>query len=431
MAIRLEDGTIEIVGRIDFQTKINGQRVEPGEISALLRQQSSVRAAVVVAATVEQEKALVACISPSDTSLSWPRVVSSLRTATLASLPSYMTPAYWMPFDDLPVNSNGKTDVLQLRNRIQAMKRSDLIGASMDTEEVQRELSNMEKVLQLAWAKVLSLPSEVITINQSFLALGGDSLKALLVISELLSHNYLAELGDMLRADSLATAASSLTYQENASANQDSPTPFSLIPGETDVDRTTFEDAYPATPSQEGIISAHNSAGGYVYHRVFDIEGYDVSRLQQALQMVINNNAIYRTGFVAHGTGFLQMVHRQFELPWDIVNDTASIDSYVSQVRKQEMDIAQPLVRAAILNGHILVVIMHHVLFDFWSSKVLVQDAAAIYNNQTVASRLSFNIFVRHYQQQVDEKAASDFWSDYLQNTSATRLTLLEGLLML
>ncbi|OQE16304.1 hypothetical protein PENFLA_c028G04421 [Penicillium flavigenum] len=423
MAVRLEDGTIEIVGRIDFQTKINGQRVEPGEISALLRQQSSVRAAVVVAATVEQEKALVACISPSDTLLSWPQVVSSLRTATLASLPSYMTPAYWMPFDDLPVNSNGKTDVLQLRNQIQAMKRSDLIGASMDTEEVQRELSNVEKVLQLAWAKVLSLPSEVITINQSFLALGGDSLKALLVISELLAHNYVAELGDILRADSLATAASSLTYQENASANQDSPTPFSLIPGETDVDRTTFEDAYPATPFQEGIISAHNSAGGYVYHRVFDIEGYDVSRLQQALQMVINNNAIYRTGFVAHGTGFLQMVHRQFELPWDIVNDTASIDSYVSQVRKQEMDIAQPLVRAAILNGHILVVIMHHVLFDFWSSKFLVQDAAAIYNNQTVAPRLSFNMFVRHYQQRVDEKAASEFWSDYFQNTSATRLT--------
>ncbi|EPS31251.1 hypothetical protein PDE_06206 [Penicillium oxalicum 114-2] len=423
MAIRLEDGTVEIVGRIDFQTKINGQRVEPGEISAFLHQQSLVHAAVVVAATVEEEKVLVACVSPSDTSLSWPQVVSTLRAATLASLPSYMTPAYWLSFDKLPVNHNGKTDVLKLRNKIQAMDRSELISTSMDTEEVQRELSDVEKVLQSVWSKVLSLPSEVVTVNKSFLALGGDSLKALLVISELLSRNYLAELGDILRADSLATAASSLVYQENASAEQDSPAPFSLMADKTDVDRTTFEDVYPATPFQEGVISAHQVAGGYVYHRAFDIEGYDVPRLQQSFQMVINNNAIYRTGFVARGTGFLQMVHRQFTLSWDIVNDTASVDSYVSHVHKQEMDIAQPLIRAAILNGQILVIIMHHVLFDFWSSKFLFQDAAAIYNNRTMTSRLPFNMFVRHYQQRVNEKEASEFWSHYLQNSSATRLT--------
>ena len=50
----------------------------------------------------------------------------------------------------------------------------------------------------------------MITPNQSFIALGGDSLKALQVSLELLLFNYVTEMGDLLRAETLTTAASLL-----------------------------------------------------------------------------------------------------------------------------------------------------------------------------------------------------------------------------
>ncbi|KAE8410745.1 tyrocidine synthetase 1 [Aspergillus pseudocaelatus] len=420
MAVRLEDGTIEIIGRIDFQTKIHGQRVEPGEISALLSREKAVRAAVVIAATIEGEKALVACISPENT-MPWAQLVHNLRQATLTRLPSYMTPAYWLSFDTLPLNTNGKTDVLLLRKQVEAMQRSDLISPSLVTDQAGRPLSEVETVLQTVWAKVLRLPADVITVNQSFLDLGGDSLKALLVISELLPFNYVAELGDLLRADSLATAAASLRYEVIAQTDQEPPAPYSLIKGGPDVDPTIYEDAYHATPFQEGIISAHRSNGGYVYHRVFNIKGYEIPRLQQSFQKAIDANPIYRTSFLENGATFLQTVNRQFQLPWQMISDI-SIEDYVSHNTSQDMDLGQPPIRAAVVNGEILIVTMHHALFDFWSSKFLFRDAAAVYHNQPLVVRPPFNIFVRH-SQRLDENVAADFWSGYLQNAAATQLT--------
>lgn len=300
------------------------------------------------------------------------------------------------------------------------MRRTNLVGALADAEEARKLLSEGEQVLQTVWAKVLRLLTDVITPNQSFIALGGDSLKALQVSSELLSFNYVTEMGDLLRAETLTTAASLLKYQQNMDGGLQSPVPFSLIEDGTVVDSSIYEDAYPATPFQEGIISAHQSGGGYVYHRVFNIKGYDIPRLQQAFQTVINDNAIYRTSFMEHGAIFLQTVKRQFQLPWDIVNGI-SVDDYVLQTKDRDMDINEPPIRGAIVNGEILVVTMHHVLFDSWSSRFLFQDAAAVYHNQPVAPRLSFNIFVRHLQK-IDEKVSSEFWSDYLDNAAATLL---------
>ncbi|PYH91183.1 tyrocidine synthetase 1, partial [Aspergillus ellipticus CBS 707.79] len=280
MAIRMEDGTIEIIGRVDFQTKINGQRVEPGEISALLRMQESVRTAVVVAAKVEGENALIACIVPHDTALR-------------------------------------------------------------------------------------------------------------------------------------------LKYRENADEDG-TLLPYSLIPDTMAVDKDTYEDIYPVTALQEGIISAHQTKGGYIYHRTYRVRGINIARLQESFQSIIDNNAIYRTGFIENGPTFLQAVHRQFQLRVTRVHDM-SVDEYVGKPEVQNVDISKPPIQAAILDDDVLVVTIHHALFDFWSSRFLFEDTAAVYLGQPVLSRPSFNIFVQHLQS-FNDAAAAEFWSDYLQGASQTRL---------
>ncbi|KAL4921170.1 hypothetical protein BDW62DRAFT_198184 [Aspergillus aurantiobrunneus] len=366
----------------------------------------------------------VACVQPSShEDASWPQLVSALRTATRSNLPWYMTPAYWLQFDTLPLNSNGKTDILQLRRQIETMAQSEMIRSLVDPS-ADRPLLKPEQTLQIIWADVLRLPTDLVPATHSFQALGDDSLKALRVISELLARDYVLELGNLLRRRSSYTVLRQAGTKSHRCCSACSVTTPLFLSTRRSINTTQYKDAYPATLFQEGVISAHLQAGGYVYHRVFRITGYSVPRLQAAFQAVVRSNPIYRTSFIASGSWFLQGVNRDFQLPWEVVNGV-SVDEYISRpdVQGVDVDIAGPLVRAAVLNGDILVNTMHHALFDYWSSRFIFRDAAAAYHGRAVVARRPFSIFVRHLGQSVDKSTAAEFWREYLQGAAVTRLT--------
>lgn len=104
----LPDGNIEFLGREDFQVKIQGFRVELGEIEAALMQHPGIRTAVVDARGADQaEKQLVAYyVAESGTATG----TSALQTFLQQKLPGYMMPTVIMPLDALPLSANGKVD---------------------------------------------------------------------------------------------------------------------------------------------------------------------------------------------------------------------------------------------------------------------------------------------------------------------------------
>lgn len=108
------DGSIEIVGRLDFQIKINGQRTEPSEINQALLKHSSVQACATVAALMGDNKSLVAAVVPTETGR-FSDLVTELRRHVERLLPSYMIPSYWLLMEHLPTNANGKIDVSLFR----------------------------------------------------------------------------------------------------------------------------------------------------------------------------------------------------------------------------------------------------------------------------------------------------------------------------
>lgn len=106
------DGALEFLGREDGQVKINGHRVEPGEIEQAILAQPGVRGACVL---VERDplggKRLAAYIEGDDRSLA-----KAVRAGLRAVLPGYLVPARYVVIDTLPLTANGKTD----RNRLRA-----------------------------------------------------------------------------------------------------------------------------------------------------------------------------------------------------------------------------------------------------------------------------------------------------------------------
>jgi len=166
------DGCLMHLGRIDFQVKILGNRVEIAEVEMALLDLDAVKEAVVVAREdIPGVKRLVAYVVPTSTPAP---TASALRSALAAKLPDYMIPSAFVSLDALPLIGIGKVD------------RQALPDPGKFRPELARPFvasrTPVEKGLAAIWAEVLSL--DHVGILDSFFDLGGHSLKAMQIISQ-------------------------------------------------------------------------------------------------------------------------------------------------------------------------------------------------------------------------------------------------------
>ena len=162
LAQRLPDGNIVYVNRKDWMVKINGQRVEPGEIEAELRKVPGILDAAVKDFTNAQQSTYLAAFYVSKEELG----EDALRKALREKLPEYMIPAFFVRMATLPLNPNGKLDRSQLMPP--DARNYQAAYAPPETPE--------QKILCKAFARILNV--ERIGIDDDFFALGGDSIKA-------------------------------------------------------------------------------------------------------------------------------------------------------------------------------------------------------------------------------------------------------------
>ena len=166
------DGDIEFLGRIDGQVKLHGYRVELSEIEAVLVDHESVRAAAVtVREDVPGVKQLVAYIVPREGA-----VVDedALKGFARNRLPPYMVPALIETLSELPTLSSGKVD-----------RRSLPVPRPREAAVVNDEgFTPSEAALLAVWRRLFA-PQTVSVSDNFFLDLGGDSVSAAGMISEL------------------------------------------------------------------------------------------------------------------------------------------------------------------------------------------------------------------------------------------------------
>ena len=166
------DGTIEILGRIDFQVKLRGFRIELGEIESLMNAQPSVQQSVsLVREDRPGEKRLVAYYVPvgdSDASS------HQLRTSLKATLPDYMIPSAFVRMESLPLTANGKIDR-------KALPEPERLGLNDQVPEYQEPQSFLEQDIARIWRDVLNV--DRVGLNDNFFSLGGHSLLATRVIA--------------------------------------------------------------------------------------------------------------------------------------------------------------------------------------------------------------------------------------------------------
>jgi thioesterase domain-containing protein/acyl carrier protein len=177
LARYLPDGTIDFIGRSDFQVKVRGHRIELGEIEAVLAQHPSVLQAVV---TILQDPTRQAYLAAYATSKEPLPPVSELRAFMKNRLPDYMVPATYLRLDAFPLTPNGKVDRQALPDPQGTEHPADKPTA------FEPPATPVEETLAAIWRSVLNL--DEISVHDNFFDLGGHSILAIRIFSEIESQ---------------------------------------------------------------------------------------------------------------------------------------------------------------------------------------------------------------------------------------------------
>jgi acyl carrier protein len=166
----LPDGNIDFLGRADYQIKLRGHRIEPGEIEALLEKCPGVRQAVVVLREDrEGDKRLVAYLVAEATDSA-----AALRAALDTKLPEFMVPSAFVFLDMLPLTGNGKIDRKALLRLSPPSVAVSATTGQPRNESCNRPSNEIERIVAVAWQDALGIPS--VGMNDNFFDLGAHSL---------------------------------------------------------------------------------------------------------------------------------------------------------------------------------------------------------------------------------------------------------------
>ncbi|HEV7509125.1 MAG TPA: amino acid adenylation domain-containing protein [Thermoanaerobaculia bacterium] len=378
------DGTLDFLGRRDFQVKVRGFRVEPGEVeSALLRHPGVTDAVVTAVAEGNGGHRLVAYYVPEGADGPSP---AELRAHLQGRLPEYMVPSLFVPLAELPLNANGKVD-----RRALPSPEARLAGESEDAPRTPPR-NPVEEVIAGIWEDLLGL-GDPVGVDDDFFHLGGHSLLAIRLLSRLRAalgaDLPVQQVFDSPTIAGLAEAVARALVSGDAAAGPAlpplAPRPFAdaAAPLSYAQQRLWFLDRLaPGSPAYN-VPSAYGLAGPLA-----------PAALAAALAEVVRRHRVLRARFVerdgeprlevgeAPAPGFLPLVDLSALAP---VRRSAELASLRSAEAERPFDLAAgPLLRAGLVRlgaeEHVLLLNFHHAVYDGWSEGVLLRELAALYS---------------------------------------------------
>jgi pristinamycin I synthase-3/4 len=351
------DGTLEFLGRTDDQVKIRGFRVEPGEVAAVLAQHPDVvQAAAAVRADDGGELRLVAYAAGGS------RDGAALRAFLAERLPGHLVPATVVVLDELPRTPNGKVDTAAL-------------PVPVLTEPARRvPRSPREELLCGLFAEVLGLPE--VGPDDDFFVLGGHSL-----LVTRLANRVRTTLGAELpiRMVFETSTVAGLAARLDGSAAR--------VP----LERRVRPARLPLSYGQRRLWFLHRLDGpGATYNLplVLRITGnLDVDALCAAWHDVATRQEALRTVFDADDAGPFAVIRPEAPAPERAVVAEADLAARVRGAVRHGFDLtAEGPARMSVFevgrHDHVVVVLLHHIAGDGWSSAPLARDLRTAYEHR-------------------------------------------------
>ncbi|MEM9919816.1 MAG: amino acid adenylation domain-containing protein [Bacteroidota bacterium] len=427
----LPDGNILYLGRKDDQVKIRGYRVELGGIAKQLQAKASIEEALVLLNENESgDKDLVAYFKSSET-----EDTTTLRTFLSKHLPSYMLPAFFIQLDKFPLTSSGKVDKKTLPNPA-SVALVQMAAYEAPVSEVERQLADI-------WAS--ELKREKIGMADNFLLLGGDSIRAIRILSrmnKLLGADF--TMADIYESPTIKELLAKCENQENKGDGQAEKekinTQFAQLKAERALDEAV-EDVYPMSDIEMGMLYANsmNETEGMYHDQVcypVNILDFDHRLFTLAMQRMVEKHEALRTAYnFSDYSRPVRMVYKE------VKKEIAQID--LSQLDKEEQQkqiesflesertthpfqLEEPglwRLRIYITGEHqqYLVLQFHHAVLDGWSRASLMTELNNTYfelqkeeNFQPAPLQLTYKDYIVEQEYLKQNQEIFDYWATEL-----------------
>lgn len=357
----LQDGAIEFLGREDHQVKIRGFRIELEEIeAAVLDYSEQITQVVLEAKDVNEEKTLVAYfVSNSEIDK------TELKSFLQEKLPEYMIPVFFVELQILPLTPNGKID----RKALPDIGNDDVIkGEYIGARSIE------EKILVQVWEDVLK--RESISIKDNYYNLGGDSIKSIQIISKLKQKGYRLTLLHLFNNPILEDLAQYIEVSNKIIDQSDVVGPVELTP----IQSYFFNDS---------IFKAHNYYNQSVVLK--STVELDLEILEKCFTSILTHHDALRMGF-SHENGIWKQKNRSnfqenhavnfYDLRED-KNELETISKIGAEMQAGFKLDETTLIKTALFrlkDGDRLAIIIHHLVIDGVSWRILLEDLTLLYN---------------------------------------------------
>lgn len=332
------DGTLTFCGRVDTQVKLNGQRIELGEVEHHLALDPALHLSIVLLPKAGLCSNMLTAISTvkllgveADGQTSnrlkeiqlldgktSPDRIRLIRQRLRKALPHYMVPTVWVFLKAVPLLASGKIDRVRLQTWVEGMSDqtfASVTGKRLEAAEQPQQATSREHQIQKAWSSVLDLPSAEIGLDQSFVALGGDSIKALRVVAQCRRGGLLIDMADVLTCEGVLEAAklAKPAPSKSAVARKERDNFESLWKQLRDgYDLSSLrlsqadqvEDVYPCTKAQDAmLLGSIRRPGSYhmrYFYSIYPKSGTlpEVHHFMAAWNIVVARHPALRTVFV-------------------------------------------------------------------------------------------------------------------------------------
>ncbi|QDY82829.1 amino acid adenylation domain-containing protein [Paenibacillus polymyxa] len=390
----LPDGNIEYVGRMDFQIKIMGNRIETGEIESALLSIDEIQEAVVIAVKDEQGMNKLCAYFVADDRMT----VVQIRNELSKWLPSYMIPAYFVRLAKMPLTTNSKID----RKALLAIPVSIESGV-----EYVAPRTKVEELLVEIWQAVLGVAK--VGVADNFFDLGGDSIKSIQVSSRLFQAGYQVSMKQLFKYPTVVLLSQ---HVEPISRN---------------IEQGEVTGSATLTPIQHWfyenfITEAHHFNQSFMLYRE---QRVDEAALAKVMTKVLEHHDVLRTVYRPTASGY-EAWNRGTEdgklFSLDVVdlraepNSAEVIEAKANQIQAS-IDITQgPLVKLGLFtctDGDHLLIVIHHLVVDGVSWRILLEDISSGYDQALAGKEIqlpqktdSFKLWAEQLSQYANSEEA-------------------------
>lgn len=360
----LPNGELTILGRKDFQVKINGHRIELQEIENIILKFPNIKEIIVISKDNQSLLAYFSATQKID--------IKKLRNFIKEKLPFYMVPKYFMQLDSLPKTSNNKIDRISLPE----------INIS-ENKIYKQPYTHTQKILTDIIKKELKI--EKISIDDDFFEIGGDSLSAI---------NCVTSIHNLLRINITVKDIFAYPVIENLSNYIDIISKKEKNNSIQNIQTTIYNSDYPISSAQKRIyLSSSLDANSLIYNIPLAIlfDGIiDIERLKNALKVIIKNQESLRTSFYISNNNIVQTINNieNIEIEkfqgYNLDNINLLYDKFV-----RPFDLSKaPLFRVGLCNisnnQTILLFDIHHIISDGTSLSILLKELSDSYDNKKI-----------------------------------------------